>query len=140
MHNNNPVTEREREYDDSRVLESITDCQGIIEEVNDAFCEVSGYRREELIGRNHHIVRHPDMPDVAFEDLWLTLREGETWRGIVKNRCKNGDYYWADETITPLYENGRLSGFRATQIKPSPRQIDLAGGLYRHLREHSHPH
>lgn len=138
MHENSPVTERERDYDDSLIMESLTDCRGVIKEVNDAFVAVSGYSRDELIGSNHHIVRHPDMPEVAFEDLWKTLQEGATWRGIVKNRCKNGDYYWVDETITPLFENGKLSGYRATQTKPSRRQIAMAGGLYRHLLQHLH--
>ena len=136
MYSKPPVTDRERGYDESQVLESITDRRGIILDVNDAFCQVSGYSRAELLGQNHHIVRHPDMPDVAFEDLWKTLQEGATWRGIVKNRCKNGDYYWVDETITPQYEDGEVIAYRARQIKPSRRQIDLACGLYRHLQQH----
>lgn len=134
MHNKPPVTDRERDYGESLVLESITDRRGIILGVNDAFCQVSGYSRGELIGQDHHIVRHPDMPDVVFEDLWKTLQEGATWRGIVKNRCKNGDYYWADESIDAIYENGELCGYRARLVRPSSRQIDLAGGLYRHLQ------
>jgi len=136
MNDYKPVTDRERDYDESLVMESITDCRGIIMEVNAAFCEVSGYSRVELLGQDHDIVRHPDMPDVAFDDLWKTLQEGATWRGMVKNRCKNGDYYWVDETISPLYEDGELSGYLARQVKPSRRQIDLAGGLYRHLQQH----
>lgn len=130
--------EQERDYDPSQVLVSVTDCQGVIVSVNDAFCSVSGYRREELIGQPHGLLRHPDMPRVAFEDLWATLRQGQSWRGIIKNRCKNGDYYWADETVEPVYRGGRLWGYRATLTRPSRRQVELAGGLYRHLQAPLH--
>ncbi|WP_305829343.1 PAS domain S-box protein [Photobacterium leiognathi] len=71
---------------------STTDIKGNITYVNDTFCEISGYTREEVMGKNHSILRHTDMPNEAFGDLWRTIKQKKFWRGAVKNRCKNGDY------------------------------------------------
>ena len=94
MKKNFPVTGQERTYGDDVNILSTTDPKGRITHVNDDFVEISGFERDELIGKAHNIVRHPDMPPAAFEDLWKTIKGGESWLGIVKNRCKNGDHYW----------------------------------------------
>ena len=87
---------------DSLLIVSKTDTRGIITYVNDKFCEISGYSKEELIGKPHNIIRHPDMPKKVFKDLWDTIKRGEIWRGIVKNRKKNGEEYWVDAGIMPI--------------------------------------
>lgn len=128
------TTESEYKYDESICMQSVTDLYGRIVEVNEDLIQISGYSRAELVGSCHNIVRHPEMPEVAFEDLWKTLQAGDVWRGIVKNRCKNGDYFWIDETITPIVNNGKVTGYHSIQIKPSHRQISIADGLYKYLQ------
>ena len=93
MRVNLPVSETEYPISDDTLILSTTDTKGRITFVNPTFIEVSGYTEEELIGKAHNIVRHPDMPPEAFEDLWKTLKAGLLWTGLVKNRRKNGDYY-----------------------------------------------
>ncbi|MEJ2687868.1 MAG: PAS domain-containing protein, partial [Gammaproteobacteria bacterium] len=86
---NLPVTGNERTFSENEHLLSLTDLKGIITYANRNFIEISGFPAEELQGRNHNIVRHPDMPPAAFDDLWTTLKAGKPWMGLVKNRCKN---------------------------------------------------
>ena len=92
MRRNLPVTQIERTFPAEQKLISSTDLKGIIRHCNDAFEAVSGYSRAELIGQPHNIVRHPDMPPAAYKNMWEHLKAGRPWMGIVKNRCKNGDY------------------------------------------------
>ena len=99
---NLPVTNNEIPLRDDIMIVSMTDLKGIITYVNKDFLEVSGFTEEELIGKNHNIVRHPDMPVEAFQDLWDVLKAGRPWNGFVKNRCKNGDYYWIEANATPI--------------------------------------
>lgn len=87
---------------DGSAIVSISDLTGVITFANDLFCEISGYEREELIGKPHSIVRHPDMDKAVFEELWHTIRQKQVWRGALKNRKKNGDAYWVNTTITPI--------------------------------------
>lgn len=89
-----------------KFIVSKTDLNGAITYANEAFVEMSGFTRDELIGKNHSMVRHPDVPPQAFEDLWRTLKADYPWRGIVKNRCKNGDHYWVDAFVSPIRRNG----------------------------------
>lgn len=93
MRNNQPVTQREYEFPDSVTLMSVTDPTSRITYANEAFIEVSGFEPEELIGQYHNMVRHPDMPAEAFADMWETLKAGQSWTALVKNRRKNGDHY-----------------------------------------------
>ena len=93
MRNNQPVYDKEYTLHDEQYLISRTDARGRIIYANPAFVEVSGFSREELVGAAHNIVRHPDMPQAAFEDLWRTIQRGESWTGVVKNRRKDGGYY-----------------------------------------------
>lgn len=133
MRKNLPVTNNERSFGEDITIISTTDTKGIITYVNQEFIEISGFTEEELIGQNHNIVRHPDMPPAAFKDLWDTVKSGRSWRGIVKNRCKNGDYYWADAYVTPVYENGQLVGYQSVRTKPTREQIKNAQRLYGRL-------
>jgi methyl-accepting chemotaxis protein/aerotaxis receptor len=111
-------------------LVSITDLKGVITYVNDTFCEISGFSREELIGQNHNIVRHKDMPKAAFGDLWQKLKDKQAWRGLVKNSCKNGGYYWVDAYVTPLYENNEVIGYQSVRVRPEVQYKKDAAALY----------
>ncbi|WP_255211033.1 PAS domain-containing protein [Methylogaea oryzae] len=93
---NMPVTSHEVVLRDDHMIVSKTDLKGLITYVNHDFLEISGFTERELIGFNHNIVRHPEMPPAAFKDLWDTVKAGKPWTGIVKNRCKNGDFYWVE--------------------------------------------
>ena len=87
------------------LIASKTDLKGIITEVSDKFCEISKYSREELIGKSHNIVRHPDMPVELYKDIWNTIKSKKTWHGEIKNLDKNGDAYWVDTTIIPDFDS-----------------------------------
>lgn len=130
MKKNLPVTTSEMIYRDSAVLISKTDTRGVITYANTDFIEVSGYSESELIGKSHNIVRHPDMPPAAFADLWKHVQAGKLWHGIVKNRCKNGDYYWVEANVTPITEHGKITGFLSVRTKPSRTQVRDAEELY----------
>ena len=82
----------------------------------------SGYQLDELVGKPHNMIRHEDMPKIAFQDMWQKLKAGKAWRGLVKNKCKNGDYYWVDAYVTPIYENGTIVGYQSVRVKPEPKQ------------------
>ena len=110
MRTNFPVTNTEFPFPEGSLLVSKTDVKGKITFVNDTFLDVSGFDEAELIGAPHNIVRHPEMPVEAFADLWTTLKEGQPWTGAVKNRRKNGDYYWVLASATPLHESGSVVG------------------------------
>jgi len=135
MRNNGSVTNREVTLDDEDVLVSKTDPKGIITYCNTVFMKIAGFSEFELLGQSHNIVRHPDMPPDAFRDLWETVKSGREWHGIVKNRCKNGDFYWVDATVTPDYDSlsGKLTGYISTRRKPTRQQIADAGMLYRQM-------
>ncbi len=130
---NLPVTQNERDYDAGLEIISTTDLKGIITYANEAFVEVSGFELDELLKKNHNIVRHPDMPPAAFADLWQTLKAGRPWMGIVKNRCKNGDHYWVDAYVTPIYEQGRITGYQSVRAKPQREDVARAERLYASL-------
>ncbi|GLX78333.1 methyl-accepting chemotaxis protein [Thalassotalea insulae] len=117
-------------FDVTEQLVSTTDLQGDIIYANDNFCRVAGYTKEELIGQHHNIVRHPDMPKAAFADLWQKLKRGDSWRGMVKNRCKNGDYYWVDAYVTPIYQENNIIGYQSVRVAPSQEQKQAAQALY----------
>lgn len=116
------------------VLVSRTNRQGRIEFVNDAFVRASGYTAEELVGRPHNIVRHPDMPKAAFADLWATIRAGRAWEGLVKNRRKDGRFYWVRANVTPVVEGGQVTGFLSVRTCPQRQEVAAAEQLYQSLR------
>jgi aerotaxis receptor len=119
MKNNQPVTQHEVHFPRDTYLVSRTDLKGIITYANDAFVEISGFTREELIGKSHNMVRHPDMPEAAFQDLWSTVKKGLPWRGLVKNRCKNGGFYWVEAFVVPVKKNGQITGYMSVRT-PAP--------------------
>ena len=134
MQNKNAyVSQKEVPFPAGTVLVSKTDTKGIVTYANDAFVAISGYSREELIGKSHNIVRHPDMPPQAFKWLWDTLKSERPWRGMVKNRCKNGDHYWVRATVAPVIENGNITGYVSVRRPPTQEQVAEAEALYREL-------
>lgn len=134
MQNKNAyVSQKEVPFPAGTVLVSKTDTKGIITYCNEAFVNISGYSREELLGKSHNIVRHPDMPPQAFKWLWDTLKAERPWRGMVKNRCKNGDYYWVRATVAPVIENGNITGYVSVRRPPTGQQVMEAETLYRQL-------
>jgi len=134
MRNNQPVTSRECDFPESYAIVSRTDAKGVLTYVNDDFVSSSGYAREELIGQPHNIVRHPDMASEAFRDLWDSLRRGRTWTSVVKNRCKNGDFYWVKATVTPTPDGG----FMSVRVKPTRDEVREAEALHQRLRANHH--
>ncbi len=114
-------------------LVSVTDKKGVVTYANANFCRVAGFEQEELIGKNHNIVRHPDMPKAAFADMWSKLKSGLAWRGAVKNRCKDGRFYWVDAFVTPVYENGELNGYQSVRTFLEPEFRETAQALYRKI-------
>ncbi|MBS1169460.1 MAG: aer [Burkholderiaceae bacterium] len=137
MRNNQPVTNKEYVLQDWETIVSKTDLKGRITYVNGDFVRISGFSEEELLGKAHNIVRHPDMPPEAFADMWETLQAGKAWNGIVKNRCKNGDHYWVEANAAPLIENRQVVGYTSVRGKPSRDQVQAADDAYRAIREGS---
>ncbi|WP_338014952.1 methyl-accepting chemotaxis protein [Aquabacterium soli] len=111
-------------------LLSTTDLNSRITYANAAFVQASGFSREELIGQPHNQVRHPDMPPQAFADMWATLRAGQSWTALVKNRCKNGDHYWVRANAAPMRREGRVMGYLSVRTKPSELEAARAERLY----------
>ncbi|SFD14464.1 methyl-accepting chemotaxis protein [Massilia yuzhufengensis] len=134
MRKNLPVTQREIVLADRRTIVSTTDLKGRITYANPYFVEVSGFTLDELIGAPQNLVRHPDMPEEAFGDLWATIKQGRPWTGMVKNRCKNGDYYWVMANVTPVLENGRPVGYMSVRTRPSRQEVGDAERLYASMR------
>ncbi|RKP52230.1 methyl-accepting chemotaxis protein [Trinickia fusca] len=117
------------------VIITRTDVSGRILYANEAFLKTSGFTRDEVIGQPQNIVRHPDMPKDVFRDLWATIGRNRPWTGIVKNRCKDGRFYWVIANVTPVFEGGRKVGYMSVRTKPSREQIAQATRLYDALRE-----
>ena len=135
MRKNLPITQTEYVLPDDAMLVSKTDLKGHITFANDAFIEASGFSMTDLLGKAHNLVRHPDMPEEAFSDLWDTLKVGRPWTALVKNRRKNGDYYWVIANATPVREGGVVTGYMSVRSKPSRAQVTAADELYRLFRE-----
>ena len=127
---NLPVTDKEYPFPRGGTIVSKTDLKGIITYANDTFITVSGYSKEELLGKNHNIIRHPDIPPEVFADLWSTINSGMPWQGIVKNRRKNGDFYWVKALIVPVRENNKTIGHMSVRTEPSEVEKRAASALY----------
>ncbi len=125
---------REIEMGEGDILVSSTDVTGRITFTNQNFVRISGYSEKELVGAPHNIIRHPDMPKEAFADLWTRLKAGQTWRGLVKNRTKTGDFYWVEANVAPVIEDGAVTGFISVRTKPHRDEVALAEKLYAQVR------
>lgn len=133
MKQNLPVSSRENEIPPDVTLVTKTDLKGIITYANEAFVEMSGFRLEELINHNHNVVRHPDMPSAVFKDMWNTLHQGLPWQGLLKNRCKDGGYYWADACVVPVMRNDQVIGYMSVRNRAEPESIAVAKALYERI-------
>ena len=135
MRVNLPVSQQELLLHDDDLIVSRTDLKGRITYANPVFLRTSGYDIDELVGKAHNIVRHPDMPPEAYADLWADLQAGRPWSGLVKNRCKNGDFYWVRANVTPIRQNGQVCGYMSVRTKPNREEVAAAEQVYRLLRE-----
>lgn len=126
-----PTNNKERLVDQKSPIVTKTDLKGKITYANRAFCDIAGFTEAELLGQAHNVVRHPDMPRDAFKDLWDVVRTDRPWQGIVKNRCKDGGYYWVDAYVTPLTENGKKIGYMSVRGRPTDQQKQSAEALYK---------
>ncbi|QRV25017.1 methyl-accepting chemotaxis protein [Marinomonas foliarum] len=133
MRQNLPVTKQEKTFAQNEKLITTTDLKGQILHCNDAFVKISGFDKSELIGSHHNIVRHPDMPKEAFQIMWETLKQGKAWMGLVKNRCKNGDYYWVDAYVTPVTEAGEVVGYESVRTVPKREDVVRAEKVYQRI-------
>ena len=131
MRKNLPITDVETLLPEDQFIYSRTDLKGKITETNDAFCQISGFTREEMLGQPHNMVRHPEMPSAAFEDLWRDLKAGLPWRGILKNRRKDGGYYWVVANVSPVREHGQVVGYQSVRSRPSREEVDAAEAFRR---------
>jgi len=134
MRLNLPVSSREVTVAETANILSTTDLQGIITYANPDFVAISGFTEDELLGEHHNTVRHPDMPEAAFADLWQTLQANKSWMGVVKNRCKNGDHYWVSAFATPVCRDGKVVEYQSVRTRPQPEHIQAAEALYAQLR------
>ena len=124
------VTELESPFPEGRLIVSRTDPEGIITHVNQSFVDMSGYSKEELLGAPHYILRHPDMPPLAFKGLWDTLAKGEKWQGYVKNLRKDGGFYWVKATVIANIRDNKVVGYTSVRRKPSRQKIAECMALY----------
>ncbi|WP_049721842.1 methyl-accepting chemotaxis protein [Gilvimarinus polysaccharolyticus] len=133
MRNNGHVTNREVPVQPKEEIVSSTDTQGKLTYCNETFCKISGYSLDELIGQPHNILRHPDMPAEAFAQLWQALKQGKPWLGMVKNRCKNGDYYWVSAYVTPVGKHGTTHGYESVRVRADAEVTKRAEAAYKRL-------
>jgi len=117
------------------VIVSSTDIKGIITYANRKFCEVTGYDKSELVGKNHNLIRHPDMPKAAFKEVWETISNNKEWTGIVKNLRKDGLYYWVYSHITPILNDDTIVGYTAVRRPASQNEISEIIPIYKKLIE-----
>ncbi|MDP3654082.1 MAG: methyl-accepting chemotaxis protein [Rhodoferax sp.] len=137
MRTNLPVTQREYQFPSGETLLSTTDPSSHISYANSAFIRASGYSPEELMGQPHNVVRHPDMPVEAFADMWRSLKDGQSWRALVKNRRKDGDHYWVCANAAPMRRNGQVTGYLSVRTKPARAEVDAAEKLYARFKDGS---
>ena len=135
MRNNQPVNQHETKVPEDQTLISVTDLKGRITYANKAFISMSGYLEEELLGQPHNMVRHPDMPSEAFRDMWETIESGIPWTGVVKNRRKDGGFYWVRANATPVRDHEQIVGFLSVRTQPTQDEINTCERLYATMRE-----
>ncbi|MBL1259777.1 MAG: PAS domain-containing protein [Thiotrichaceae bacterium] len=126
-------TNIETQLPEGRLIVSRTDLNGLITDVNPSFIEMSAYHKDELIGQPHYILRHPEMPSAAFNDLWSTVKQRSKWHGYVKNLRKDGGFYWVYATVIANIRNGAITGFTSVRRRASRTKIDESETLYQTL-------
>ncbi len=131
MNRPSPIDE-EYVFENGLIISS-TDLKGIITYANRKFCEIAGYTKDELKGKNHNIVRHPDMPKAAFQEVWDTIQSGQEWTGVVKNLRKDGKYYWVYSHIAPVTNDGATVGYTAARRPASATEIEESVPIYKDL-------
>jgi len=127
------IVDEEVAFPEGRLIVSRTDPEGIITHANESFVRMSGFTKEELMGTPHYILRHPDMPAIAFKGLWDTISQGRKWHGYVKNLRKDGKYYWVHAVVVPNVRGGKIVGYASVRRKPSRSKIAECETLYRKL-------
>ena len=135
MQTSNATTDIETLLPEGLFIYSRTDLKSLIVEANDAFADISAYRREDMLGQPHNMVRHPDMPAEAFADMWRDLKAGRPWRGLVKNRRSDGGFYWVVANASPVREQGRIVGYQSVRSRPSREEVAAAEAAYRRIRQ-----
>jgi aerotaxis receptor len=135
MRDNRPVTQIERPFPRGVTLMSTTDAASHIRYANASFTLMSGFSNEELVGQPHNLVRHPDVPPEAFADLWATVKGGDSWSAVVKNRCKNGDHYWVRANVTPMFRQGRLAGYMSVRTEPKRSEVEATDRIFTQMRQ-----
>ena len=125
----------ETEVPEDELIISRTDLKGNITYANETFCDISGYHEEELLGKSHNIVRHPDMPSAAFAELWSTIKAGKQWIGIVKNMRKDRGFYWVEAIVSGVYKNGELVEYKSLRTPISYETKLKYQKLYDKMRE-----
>lgn len=128
------ATNIETPFPAGELIVSRTNLEGIITMVNDAFVHMSGWEKEDLIGQPHHILRHPDMPSAAFQDLWTTVIAKQKWQGYVKNLRKDGGHYWVLATVIPNMRSGEVVGYTSVRREASRQKIDEISEQYREMK------
>jgi len=137
----NTETTANKTFSPAESLISTTTPDSHITYANDSFCDIAGYTSGELIGEPHNLVRHSDMPNAAFEQMWSYLASGKSWMGLVKNKCKGEEHYWVSAFVTPIKdENGDIIEFQSVRSKPSEAQIDRASSLYKKMNNNINSH
>jgi len=130
----------ERLFAENEILLSTTDLDSKIKYANSDFCDIAGYSVDELRGNPHNMVRHPDMPKAAFKDLWQFIQSGKSWMGPIKNRCKNGDYYWVNAFVTPIKNSeGQIFEYQSVRTKPDRKVVERAEKAYKQINEGKQP-
>lgn len=136
MKTNLPITNVETLLPEGEfIFYSSTDLKGVIVEANEAFAKISNFTREEMIGQSHNMVRHPDIPPEAFADMWRDLKRRRPWRGVVKNRRKDGGFYWVVASVSSVRENGQVVGYQSACSRPSREEIAAAEGAYKRIKD-----
>lgn len=135
MRKNLPINSRETVVPHDQYLISKTDRQGKIHYINPIFEAISGFTRHELIGADHNIVRHPHMPPSVFKDMWQTLQSMKAWEGVVKNRRKDGGFYWVYARVIPIIENDVHTGYASVRVRATPEQIASAEAQYQRFAQ-----
>jgi methyl-accepting chemotaxis protein len=134
MRNNQPVTNEEYLIPEGLTLVSKTDLTGSIIDCNDAFEAASGFSRNEILGQPHNLIRHPDVPEAVFSDFWNSMKKGRTWSQLVKNRRADGGYYWVRANASPLYTDGKISGYMSIRTPVTEQEKTAMAQAYTDIR------